>query len=168
MKVTGYKFQHVLRELAHTRDIAATQFDEGLWVFEGEDKPNPQELMKTYNDTEMKIARLQTAQAEYNLQVMVTVNGEGMSLSEAVKRVGGAGRMEKMWRSVAKNTGRDRFDRYERTRKNDEVRATRTVSVSDAINLAREAAKFASALREAIQVGNATEIDMKLDPSLFE
>lgn len=167
MKITGYRLQHTLRELAHTRDIAAGQFDDSLKVFPGEMKARPQDIMTAYLDAEGKIARLQTGQALYNLKVQVDVLGKRMTLSEAVKLVGGAGRAEKMWRSVAAPK-KDRYS-YERdTRDATAVVATATVTTAEAATLAKEAARWASALREAIQTGNATEIEMELDPALFE
>lgn len=169
MKVTGYKLQHTLRELTHQRDIAAGQFTESLYAFVDDDKPNPVKLMETYRDCEDKIAKLQTAQQRYNLAVGVEVLGEKMTLSQAIKLVGGAGRAEKMWRSCAKGTGTDRYSYRNNTRSKDEEQAKRQVSVEDAMLYARKAAKFASALRMAIQVGNATEVEIEgLEPSTFE
>jgi hypothetical protein len=40
--------------------------------------------------------------------------------------------------------------------------------VGQASVLAKEAGKRASALREAIQVGNATEVEIEMDAALFE
>jgi hypothetical protein len=167
MKITGYKLQHAIRELDHSRDIASQQFNEGQWSFEGEDKIHPSEAMTTFFDVENRIAKIQTVQAEYNLKVMVEVQGTQMTLAEAVKRVGGAGRMEKMWRSCAKNTGRDRYGYRENTRDPNQLVAKRAVSVGEAAHWAKKAARWASALREAIQVGNATVLDLDVDPAIF-
>lgn len=169
MKVTGYKLQHTLRELKHQRDIAAGQFSESLYAFEDETKPSPTSLMDTYQDCEAKIARIETAQQRYNMAVQVDVQGVSMPLSEAIKRIEGAGRAEKMWRTCAKDTGRDTYSLRETPRSKDEERAKRQVSVEDAMTFARKAAKFASALRMAVQVGNATEVEIEgLEPSAFE
>lgn len=167
MKVTGYKFQHALRELAHTRDIAAGQFDSSLKFFPGDAKPDPKAVMAKYLDAEAKIARLQTGQAHYNLKVRVKVLDTTMTLSEAVKLVGGAGRAEKMWRSVAApKKDRYGYDRDERTEGT--IVAQRTMTPDEAGDLAKQAARWASALREAIQVGNATDVEIELEPGLFE
>ena len=167
MKVTGYKLQHALRELSHARDIAAGQFDDSLKVFPGEVKPKPQAIMTAYLGAEAKIAKLQTGQALYNLKVQVDVLGKRMTLSEAVKLVGGAGRSEKMWRSVAAPV-KDRYSYDKDTRDATAIVSQKTVSTVEAATLMKEAARWASALREAIQMGNATEIDIELDPELFE
>ena len=169
MRITGYKLQHTLRELHHRRDMAARQFDDSLFQFEDESKPTPEAAMKVYSDTEAQIAKLQTAQGRYNLGLTVEVLGESMTLAEAVKRVGGAGRMEKMWRSIAAPK-KDCYG-YDRdlTRSADEVRAKRVMEYGAAGDLAQKASRFASALREAIQVANVTEVEMdELTPALFE
>ena len=167
MKVTGYKLQHALRELAHMRDIAAGQFDDALKVFPGENKNRPQDIMETYLKAEADIAKLQTIQAEYNLRVKVTVLDKRMTLSEAVKFVGGAGRAEKMWRSVAAPT-KDRYGYDRDTRDASAVVAQKTITTAEAADLAKRAARVASALREAIQVGNSTEIEFELESGLLE
>lgn len=167
MKISGYKLQHALRELTHARDIAAGQFDDALKAFPGDEKPTPEKVMTAFLDAEAKIARLQTVQGDYNLRVKVDVLGKRMSLSEAVKLVGGAGRAEKMWRSAAApKKDRYGYDRDERTEGT--IIAKRTISTEAATQKAKEAARWASALREAIQVGNATEVEFEVDEALFE
>ena len=167
MKVTGYKLQHALRELAHTSVIAAGQFDDSLTVFPDEKKPHPTKVMDDFQEAESKIARLQTFQAAYNLRVTVKVEGHTMTLSQAVKLVGGAGRIEKMWRSVAA-PAKDIYSRRD-TRDATSIVSQKTISTGEAAALAKAAARWASALREAIQVGNATELELdELDPALFE
>jgi len=170
MKTTGYKLQHALRELHHTRDAAAGQFDQGKFTFEDDSKPTSKAAFDRYEAIEARIAKLQTAQARYNLAITVEVQGEDMSLAEAVKRVGGAGRMEKMWRSVAAPK-KDRYGGYgdENVRDAGQERAKPTCTVTEATGWAKTAARFASALREAIQVANAREIEIEsLDAALFE
>ena len=162
MKTTGYKLRHAIREAEHIKNIAAGQWDDSLHAFPGEDetKAAPQVLMAKYVECENRLAALQLAQTRYNLAVTVTVQGQPMTLCEAVKRVGGAGRAEK----------KDRYG-YNRdlTRNSTEIRAVRTISIEAALLEAKRAARYASALREAIEVGNSTEVEIEnLDSSLFE
>lgn len=94
-----------------------------------------------------------------------------MTLAEAVKMVGGAGRAEKMWKSHAINTGRESYSRIESSRPKDSEFAKRSVSVKECLKNANESAKFAGALRAAIAEGNSTKVDVasiNLDPKLFE
>ena len=169
MKITGYKLQHRLRELHHLRDMAASQFDHGRSRFDDDNKPTSKQAFDRYEAAEATIAKLQTAQSQYNLALRVDVLGESLTLAEAVKRVGGAGRMEKMWRSIAvQKKDRYGFDNDE-VRDAGSIRAKATVTVDEAAGYAQKAARFASALREAIQVANATAVEIdELDPSLFE
>ena len=168
MKITGYKLQHRLKEWHHARDIAAALFADSLHRFHGEEKTSPREAFQAYQVAEDAIARLQTAQARYNLDIVVAPLGQEMSLAEAVKRVGGAGRMEKMWRSMAAPKKGGYGYGNDLVRNTDEVRAVRTIPPQEAMDHAKKAARFASALREAIQVANATELESSLDPKLFE
>lgn len=168
MKITGYRIQHTLRELRHAIDVAVGQFNDSLRVFPGETKRKPTTIMTNLRVAESKLARLQVVQARYNLLVDVKVYDTEMTLSEAVKLTGGVGRMEAMWRSVA-SPKKDRYSiRDEDTRDATAVVAVKTVTQEDATWYAKEAGRYASAIREAIQVGNATELDLETDPSLFE
>lgn len=171
MKINGYKIQHRLKELRDRRDIAASQFSNGLWQFEAEQdsKIHPNEAMATFADCEYKIARLQVLQARYNLVVEVTAGDQTMTLHEAVKRIGGAGRMEKMWRTAAASTGTDKYG-YGRTmeRSKENEYAQRMISVDECMESSNAASKFAASLREAIQLGNAKTIEMEADVTLFD
>lgn len=170
VKVTGYKLQGVLRELTARKDVLSAQFEDSRFVFSGENKPNPVALGTEILALERQIASLQTVQSAYNLQVVVLVQGAPMTLAEAVKTVGGAGRIEKMWRSYAKSTGsEDRYGmRTSLTRSKDDEKAERAVSHEEAAAIAKTSGQFASALREAIQLGNAKEVELELDESLFQ
>ena len=169
MIVTGYQLQHAIREAEHMKNLAASQWDGCLHAFEDDEKLSPDQVMEKYRAEEERLAKLQTAQAKYNLGIEVEVLGEKMTLCRAIKLVGGAGRAEKMWRTAAAGEKRDRYSlRSDMTRSKDEVRAERTISVEDALARAKKAARYAAALREAIQVANATKHEIELDPSLFE
>lgn len=170
MKVTGYQLRHAIREAEHMKNLAASHWDDSLFLFEGEEKATPGLLMAKYDTCEDRLARLQTAQARYNLKVEVDVQGTKMTLCEAVKRVGGAGRAEKMWRTAAGGEKKDRYTQdRERVRNVDEIRAQRAIDVEEALRHASRAAKYAAALRQAIEIGNSTEVKIEdLDPSLFE
>lgn len=173
MKIDGYTIQHTIREVEHEREIAASQFADALYAFRNEHKPNAGTLMDIYERCEERIARLQVVQARYNLAVSVhiPVGDKGqvvsMPLHEAVKRVGGAGRMEKMWRSASKEPK----ERYgyggDHKREAGAEFSQRTVPLDASISSAREAARYANGLRAAIQKGNATEVDMDVDAALF-
>lgn len=169
MNITGYKIQHKLKELEQLKEVASQQFNDNIMQFESQnEKIELPEVFAKYTSLEKKIARLQAAQCLYNLSVNVNVLGETMTLLEAVKLIGGAGRSEKMWKDVVKGN-RTRHHMYtEQTRSKDQEYAVRSVSISDSVGFAQQATKIAGALREAIQVGNATAIELDLDETLFE
>lgn len=169
MKVTGYKIQHKLKELEQLKEVSAQQFNDNIMQFESQnEKMELPEVFATYTALEKRIARLQAAQCLYNLSVDVNVLGETMTLLEAVKLVGGAGRSEKMWKDVVKGNRARHHGYGEQTRSKDQEYAVRSVSVADAVGFAQQATKIAGSLREAIQVGNATEVELDLDEKLFE
>lgn len=168
MKVTGYKLQHKIKELEQLKEVASQQFNDNIMQFESQaEKVELPDIFASYTSIEKKIARLQEAQARYNLAVQVNILGESMNILQAVKLVGGAGRSEKMWKDVVKGN-RTRHQMYgEQTRSKDQEYAVRTISITDSVGFAQQATKIAGALRQAIQVGNATEIELDLDETLF-
>jgi len=171
MKITGYQLTYRLRELQDQREIVSTQFNASLFQFaeEQESKQEPLELMRVFRECERKIATLQVAQASYNLAVTVEVMGETMTLHEAVKLVGGAARAAKMWKDAAKNTGRNPYALGDASRDKDHEYARRMVSVQECLEQATQTGRWASALRQAVQTANGTEMELEgLDPALFE
>jgi hypothetical protein len=65
-----------------------------------------------------------------------------------------------MWRETVKGKKNDRYSFSDASRTKDTEYAVRSISVEEAMKHAQHAARVASALREAIQVGNATEIEL--------
>lgn len=170
--ITGFALREAIKRFEMMRETSSKQWSDSLFVFENDkDKVSPDDLMKTYQGAERAVAALQTCQARYNIQVKVRVLSEEMTLAEAVKLVGGAGRMEKMWKSHATNTGGDRYSRSETSRSKDNEYAKRSISIKDALKRATEAAKYAGAVRAAIAEGNSTKVTLSsisLDPKLLE
>lgn len=161
MKVTGYKLQEAIKEQVKRRKDAESQFDGSLKKFPDEAKADPVLLMIELQDAERRIAALQTAQADFNLRVQVEVQGEKMSLLEAVKQIGGVQRIEEKWRAAGA-TEKDIYGSRD-VRDRDSIVAQRQVPPDKCIELARAAAKRVRALRAAIQKGDAVELDIKVD-----
>jgi len=164
MLISGYKLREALRNKRTLRDVLATRFNETLWQFIGDPSETvnnrPQETADAFQEADQAVAMLEASQQFYNQQILVTISKQKMTLARAIKLVGGAGRLEKMWRSAATDTGRDRYSHRETTRKSDDVQATRMVSADDSIRLAQKAAGYASSLRSAIAEANAREIEI--------
>lgn len=169
MKITGYKLREAIKMWELRRKMANDNFEKSLYAFDGEAKENVQTVIENFKHADQVIANLQTAQAKYNLYIDVSVLGEQMTLCEAVKRVGGAGRVEKLWRTAATDK-KERYG-YDRTlvRNSDEVYAKRTISLHAAGEYAAKASKVAGALRAAIATANSKEVDIEgLNPELFD
>lgn len=160
MQVTGYILQTRIRTLKTEVESYATQFSNGTAKFADEEKLGVKEAYQQFDRAERELARYQTAQTIFNLRVKVNVLGESMTLCEAIKRVGGAGRAEAMWKELVAPK-RDRYSRDESVvRDKDKEYATKTYSLTEAQAQARSAASYASALRAAIQAANAKEIEI--------
>lgn len=168
MKTTGYGLREAIKFHKLRSEEAASSFDSTLKVFSGDTKEAPQAVVERYLAAETAVSRLQTAQAELNLLVKVTVDGDTITLSEAIKRIGGLGRAEKMWRSVA-SPKKDRYSTFEDTRDSTREHAKSTITTTEASALASKVAKTAGRFRAAISTANTVEVDIiDLDPALFE
>lgn len=175
MEITGYKLREVLKMKALELSTIQSTFDESLFTFQDECKDLPGEIAAKITKLESDIAYLQAAQSEYNLNVKVTVKkGKDttftMPLEVAVKMVGGAGRLSKMWRTAAQGDKRDRWDRgTPRTRNKEDLIAKPTITKTAALAEAKIAEAFAAALRNAIAVGNNTVVAIDwIDEDLFD
>ncbi len=171
MKINGFLIREAIRRWDLRRDAAANVFKQSLFRFSGEVKTSPIEIEARFVRAESATASLQTSQSRYNLLVMVVVFDMEITLSEAIKRIGGAGRLEKMWREAAAPK-RDSYS-YERDimeRELDKERAAPTLTENEIMDRAHKAAAYAGALRAAIAAGNGTLIehsDINLDSSLL-
>lgn len=169
MKVTGYQLRAAISEWKDERDTAESHFEGSKYRFPDEDKPSPAAVMDRRKAAETAIARLQVGQMRYNLAVEVKVHGVGpMTLAEAIKRRGGVSRMEGDWKKAAQ-AKKDRWD-MDRvpTREEGTTHAEPVMTSDEYLRCAKHNARLASAYREAIQVGNAAEIEIEgLEPSLF-
>lgn len=163
MRYTGYRLQGMIRDAVSARDAVALSFPESIYAFPGADATeSPTALANALADADREVARLQVLQARYNLAVKVRFDEVTTTLHEVVKLVGGLGRLEKLWRNAARlgTATTDRYDRRPLTRAAGETVAVRQVSIEECFKRAVEAAKLAAEAREAIQLGNATEIEL--------
>src|SRR5690606_25645250 len=111
----------------------------------------PDEILSEFIEAEDAIAKLQTEQLKYNLAVNVKINGSDVTLAEAIKKIGGIGRIEKIWKAASKPIKTGRYGHVESqvilSKAKDTVYADRTVSFEEALLKASEAGKEAALLR---------------------
>ncbi|HLK61077.1 MAG TPA: hypothetical protein VKU00_31215 [Chthonomonadaceae bacterium] len=169
MRITGYRLMDRLEELQEQAKTLDGQFKSALFQFKTEagDKLDPRALMHAYLACEEKIARLQEAQAAYNLQVTVSVQGEAMTLQRAVKLIGSLSHVKNAWRTAAQETPSNRYMHNIHTRDKDSEYAERMVSIAECLQLSEVASKRVTALKQVIRSGNATEIEIEIDPGVF-
>lgn len=177
MKITGYQLQQAIKARQKTRDLLQGQFSGSLYKFEDEQKRDPISISGDLERLEREIAQVQTAQGVYNTKVVVTFEKKDISLLQAIKQVGGLDRLSSLWTGVAKqsagtlSTGRrSRYDPYgaHAVRDKEQEYAKETVSSEDAIQAAEKWSKKARNLRACISAGNAREIELNVNPELFE
>lgn len=162
MKVTGYKIRQVLKEAQLELSTIQTTFDESLYYFNEEEKGDPAKIMSQIGELEDKISKILTIQTRYNLAVTAKFGNKELTLEHLVKAVGGAGRASKLWRNAAKGEKLEPYERrHSMTREKDKTYAKPSISKEDALALAKEAEKIAAAIRNAIAIGNLTEVEME-------
>jgi len=172
--VDGFQLRLALKTHELRRDAAIKQFQDSLMAFPGETKPAPTTLDTTIAEAERAIVQLQVAQMRYNLNVLVEVGTERMTLAAAIKEVGGWGRAEKRWRS-AMPADRPRAGRLyasrEQSRSKDAEHASPTLPQEQVLQGAHTATRIAAKYRAAIAKGNAKSVpvgEIGLDPELLE
>jgi len=171
MNINGYKLREALKFWNAKRDATLSIFEGSLTKFKGEKKKSPDEIMKEFLDVEEAIAELQEEQMRYNISVIVKVRDKEMTLASAIKRIGGVGRVEKIWKIASKPVIKSRYGHVESkiitSKDKDTEYAERQVSFEEALERASVAGRDAAAYREAIAIGNGREIKTSLSPDLF-
>ncbi len=172
MKVTGYLLMDRIKELKELAADLDSQFNPSLMIFANErgKKPDPRNLMREYVAVEDKLARLQSAQSQYNLAVTVTVQGETLLLETAVKLAGSVGRVKNHWKTASQTGSQGSPYGYgqQNVRAKEHEYAEPVLSPDECRKLMAEANRRVRAFTQAIRSGNAQEIDLDLDPRLFE
>lgn len=161
MKVNGHRLRQRINECESVKAVLSAKFTDAKSKFPDEEKAALTDIARQFEACDIRIARLQDIQTRYNLHVMVTVHGQTFSLREAVARLGGAGRLEKMWRSVATPSARDRYSYNSDTRDPNQIVSAPTMNSDDALDYLKRASRFASDLRSAIANANTIEIDVR-------
>jgi hypothetical protein len=173
MEITGYALRDALKQWELKLAASTKAFSASLHRFKDEaDKKTPQEVVDDMLTAERAIVALQVVQQKYNLSVAVNVQGEAMTLAEAIKHVGAAGKIEKMWKNVAVGKAESRYSSYEdpTIRNNDpnQERAVPVMKSDEVLALTTQASRRASAFRSAIATANACVQDIpNLDLKLF-
>ncbi len=170
MVVTGNRILDALDFLKERVKTLDTQFQASLYRFADEEsKRDPRDILGEYEALQARIARLQEAQADYNLRVEVEVLGERMTLQRVLHLIASANRVKALW---AKAVSPEEAPSYQymalRAREKDSEYARRVISVEAAQDLAASAARRALAFKQAIRSGNAREVEMDVPEDLLE
>jgi hypothetical protein len=167
MQINGYQIQTAIKEAKQRRDIAESRWGGSQSAFADEKFTHPSVHMERMIAAERQTAALQVTQARYNLAVTVTVDGESMTLLQAIKLVGAAARTENLWKSLVDSNENHSWRHGVNVRERQvgvEV-SKRLISADEAADAMVTAAAYARRLRGAIAAGNAQfiELDATLD-----
>lgn len=167
MKVTGYQLREALRRWTTKQQISAKIFPETMFSFDVKPSVTPREVADDFWDASVAVAKIQVAQQKFNFAVSVTVDGNTMSLAEAIKLLSFAGQASKMWRTAAADNGRDRYSARELKRSKDDEIARRVVSVQECMKASEDRDRFNSLLRSAVAKANGTEVEIDINEGYF-
>ncbi len=162
----GNRFKLNLKLWMDRRASLLSQWNDSIWAFLGEKKVGTKELAEKIVEAENSIASLQTFQSQFNLQIAFEWQGKTISLMQAIKMIGGAGRLEKMWSSASK-IKKDQYGYGLPTKKSDEETVTRTISIEDAAKLSSKYTRDAGRLRALIAKGNQRTHPMDIPAGLL-
>lgn len=161
--VDGYTLQQAIHHHETLRNLAQLEFPSSTSAFPGEQKAGPDEVMGRIVAAENAVAALQAALGAYNQQVRVSVGGKRITLAEAIKRVGGASRIEKHWSKAATP---DHYASAEREK--EKIYAVPRLTTAELQERVISASREAALLRQAIAQANTTKIKISVDPSLLK
>lgn len=162
LKVTGYKIREALRRWNLKRDVAYRSFKDCLKRFPDEVKPNPEDVMQEFKKIDHTIALLQVAQDSYNLAIKIDYCGNTVSLSLGVKLIGGAGRVDGMWREVVAPK-EDKYGTRDDVRSAGDVRVVSNILREVAVKLSEASSQYAAQLRNAVAAANAKEVEIDVE-----
>lgn len=170
MIITGNMILDALDFLKERVKALESQFSGSLFRFaDEEDKRDPREILREFQELQARIARLMEVQAAYNLRVRVSVLGEEMSLQRVLHQVSSANRVKTLWSQAAEQKPANAYHFVNPLARDKEHEyAKPVVPALEARELADVASRAALALKQAIRSGNAREVELDVAPELFE
>ena len=169
MIVTGHKILDALDYLKERAKTVEGQFTASLHRFEGdESKRDPREIVDEYDKIQRHVARLMEVQANYNVLVEIQVQGESMSLQRVLQLISSANRIKNLWSSVSVSQPTMYHYGNPLARDKEHEYAKPVVSLAEAEELSSKASLRAMALKQAIRSGNAREVELEVEPELFD
>lgn len=170
MKIDGYKLREAIKQHELKSAAALSEFPDSLHKFPEEQKRSPMEVSAEIEQVELALAKLRTAQAQYNTRIRVPFRGEEITLAEAVKSIVGLGKIEKLWKDLATNRGRHPYAHmHQQTRDPNQVVASPTTTPVECMAQTKKASVELGRLKQAIATANAREVEIEgLDMALFE
>lgn len=167
VKVTGFKLKQKIQQAEIKRDSLRTALYSSFTAFEGEEKEHPAELSSQLHEIESRIANLQTIQTILNN----TINTQHGLLTTVVKKLGGATRLEQVWRDKVFEKQRRRAyygGDNDKVRKHDEEYAKSVLTQKQLTEFFSDQVSYTATLREIIATENAREVTLKVSEELAQ
>lgn len=169
--ITGYEIMDRLEILRLRAKMLSGEFEKAIFVFAGEVRRTPEEIVADYMSTERKMGELQAIQDRFNSTTKVKFGAGKITLTEAIKLSGTFGAVKTLWLKATDNKKKDRYSYRdtdaEPTRDKEKIYAERAITVPDALKKVEAYQVFAIEARMAIRTGNGTEVAVDDDVYQF-
>jgi hypothetical protein len=172
MKIDGYKLREAIKQHELKAAAALSEFPGSLQKFADEEKPTPFEVSLEIEQAELALAKLRTAQAQYNIRIRVPFRNDEITLAEAVKSIVALGKVEKLWKDLATSRGNRHAHIYgsqQQTRDANQIVSSPTTTSAECVAQTKKISTELGRLKQAIATANAREVEIEgLDQTLFE
>lgn len=159
-EVNGFQLREAIKRHQLLLTSAERLFDDSLHRFEGDEALSALEVNDRIVAAGNAVAALQTAQARYNLAVTFSALGRTWTITEAIKRVGAAGKCEQLWRQATGGKSRPSWEREkDRERSKNTEYAKPTITPSQAFTEWEKMAVVAASLRAGLAQANSTKVN---------
>lgn len=173
MLVTGYQLRSAIKNLDEEIKGLINLFINSIKMYPSEvnleGRRLPSQIDMDIELLEVKRCALQAAQSTYNEQVKIILNGRSVSLKAGIAERGKLERAHQRWDTAYNTvTGRSRNEYYENERDPTKERKSPMVGAEDALKNRRDIKKEMDAVKQICEAANVTQMDLPIDPSLFE
>lgn len=178
MELTGHRIKNTIKAWELKREALQKRFNEVIYTFPSNGDPSVEtkqesllEVSTKLNEVEAAIAKLQEIQSVYNMSVDIKHSENSkFTLCEAIKRIGGAVRMEKLWKKIVAEKEEKSYysPRESNVRNKDAIYARLSITDEEAMEKALFFTNLSSVLKSAIAEANTVKIEMDVNQNLFQ
>lgn len=171
MQVTGSQLRKALVRWTIRRDQAIKTFEDNLFSFKDDNKVELKKVSNGILTAQEAVARIQTAQQEFNSRVIVSIGGKELSLAVAIKMKAGIGKVRNLWALASGQNKDSMFGRKSfspKSREQGREEQVPTASPSEIAEGTEAMAILMAEVQDVIALGNAQTVDVKIDAELLK